>query len=330
MAGGGGTGMIDLVQATTESNAWDIPLRVWMELQARVHGNVDAFGDFSADDEPEEEWRGRVAQVLVENGLAPKANRFIECSRYGVRYQCKGNEAHDLFAPVYCDLRYCPRCGPRQFARLIEKHSPVVKFVASKQRRGYRLREITLTTRNVGTLTPEGVKKFNDNVKKTLKKLMKRIDGWGALWCDEVGFNNTNLHAHVLFYGPYIEQQRLAETWRGVSGHEVVFITRAHVNGPKALIHLLKYVSKPPADDPEIIGQLEVAFHGRRRVHALELFYDFAGEDTDNLNSEWETCPHCGAELVRLPGTARIEKLILEGRTFVGITHRGRKRQWVN
>jgi hypothetical protein len=303
-----------------------------MELRARVYGNVDVFGDLVDEEgqEVEEEWRGRVAQVLIENHLAAKANRYIQCSRYGTRLQCNGDGKHDLFSPLYCDLRYCPRCGPRQFARLIEKYSPVVKLLSSRRRQGYLLREITLTTRKSGDLTSPLIKEFNKDAKETLKLLMKGVEDWGAIWCDEMGFNNLNLHCHVLFYGPYIEQARLAEVWRKVSGHEVVFITKAHVNGPKALVHLLKYVAKPPGDDPEVIGQLEAAFHGRRRVHALGVFYNFVGDDVDHLRSEWKTCPFCGAKLIRLPGTARIETLIKEGRSFVGNRSVERKRTWVN
>lgn len=74
----------------------------------------------------------------------------------------------------------------------------------------------------------------------------------------------------------------------------------------------------------------DVALRGRRRIHALGVFYNFTGEDTDNAASEWKTCPHCGAELTRLPGTARIETLIKEGRTFVGIRHPERRQTWVN
>jgi ribosomal protein S27AE len=323
--------MIDLVHAVAESKEWGIPLREWMELRAHVYGNIDPFGEYrEPDDEKDEEWRGRVADVLIENRLFSKANRYVQCYRYGNRFKCKGKEAHELFAPISCDLRYCPRCGPQQFMRLIRKYSPVVKFLASKRRRGLLLREITLTTRKTGTLTPEQIKKFNDDVKKTLKKLMKGNADWGAIWCDEVGFNNTNLHAHILFYGPYIDQSRLAEVWRQVSGHEIVFIKKTHTNGPEALIHLFKYVSKPPADDPKLIGQLEVAFHGRRRVHALGVFYNFVGEEAEDQKNEWKTCPHCGAELERQPGAVRLETLILEGRTFIGSKHTERKRKWVN
>lgn len=322
--------MIDVPLATTEAEAWGISLRDRMELQAHVFGNVDAFGDFDLEDSADEEWRGRVAQVLIENDLMPKANRYIECCRYGVRIRCKGPDTHELFSPLYCDLRYCPRCGPRQFARLMEKHSPAVKAVCKQKKRGYLLREITFTSLNTGELSSVQVKKFNQNVKVTLKKVFAASEGWGALWCDEVGFNNTNLHAHVLVYGPYIEQRVLAESWRKISGDSVVYIKKAHVNGPKALIHLLKYVSKMPADVPEIIGHLEVAFHKCRRVHALGVFYDFSGDDTDNIESEWTSCPLCGAALERLAGTFRLEKLIMEGRTFVGIERVRRKTELVH
>jgi len=322
--------MIDVRKAETQAAEWGIPLSDWMELQLQIFGNVDAFGDSDIDDEPDEEWRGLVSQVLIEHKLFSKANRYMECSRYAYLYQCKGEKKHDLFSPIYCDLRFCPRCAPRQFARLIEKYEPVLRAVSAHKKAGFRIREITLTTRNTGSLTSAQIKKFNLDVKKTLKSLMHGVDGWGAIWCDEVGFNNTNLHAHILLYGPYVAQSQLAEVWNEISGHEVVYITKARKSGGKALIHLLKYVSKPPANDPSQIGLLEVAFHGTRRVHALGLFYNFVGEDTDQVHSEWGTCPHCGADLTRLPGSTRIEKAILEGRTFVGTKNTARRKPWVN
>jgi hypothetical protein len=322
--------MIDVVKAEVQAAQWGIPLRDWMELQLQIYGNVDAFGHPDIDDELDEEWRGIVAQVLIEHKLFSKANRLMECSRYAYLYQCTGDKKHDLFSPIYCDLRFCSRCASRQFARLIEKYEPILKAVSSHRKAGFRLREITLTTRNTGSLIEGQVITFNLDVKNTLKVLMRGVDGWGAIWCDEVGFNNTNLHAHVLLYGPYIPQSQLAEVWNQISGHQVVYITEARRSGAKALIHLLKYVSKPPSNDPEQIGLLEVAFHGTRRVHTLGLFYNYAGEDTDHEFSEWKTCPHCGAELTKLPGFARIERAIMDGRTFVGTKNTPRRNAWVN
>jgi hypothetical protein len=322
--------MINVLKAEAEAAEWGISLPVWMELQLQIFGNIDAFGNGDVDDERDEEWRGQVARVLVENKLPSKANRYMECSRYAHLYQCKGEHKHDLFSPIYCDLRFCPRCAPRQFARLIKKYEPVLKAISAQRKRGFRIREITLTSRNTGTLESEQIKNLNLDIKKTLKSLMHAIDGWGAIWCDEVGFNNTNLHAHILIYGPYISHSRLVKVWNEVSGNQVAYITEARKSGGKALIHMLKYVSKPPASDPNQIGLLEAAFHGTRRVHALGHFYNFVGNDTDNAQSEWENCPHCGAELTKISGTVRIERAIVEGRTFVGTKSTARRKAWIN
>jgi Replication protein len=322
--------MIDVAKADTQAAEWGISLREWMELHVHISGNVDFFGVPEVVDKFDEEWRGKVADVLIDNNLPQKANRLMECCRYAYRYECKGPEKHKLFSPIYCDSRFCPRCAPRQFARLIEKYEPILRAISAHKQAGFQLREITLTTRNTGSLNRSQIKQFNLDVKKCLKLLMSGVKGWGVIWCDEVGFDNTNLHAHILFYGPYIDQGHLAEVWKKVSDHEVVYISEARRSGSKALIHMLKYVSKPPSNDPSHIGLLEVAFHKVRRVHTLGLFYKFAGNDPDHLHNEWNTCPHCGAELMKLTGATRIERAIMEGRTFVGTKQTARRKAWVN
>jgi hypothetical protein len=324
------TGMIDLVKAESEALLYGITLREWMQLQVHALGDLESPEDSEDADAKDEKWRAQVADVLIENDLAPKAKRYIECSRFAVRYECQGADHHQLFSPAYCDLRFCPRCAPRQYARLMEKYLGVVKGISKKPRRAFAFRELTLTTKNTGILSSEQILKFNRDVRKTLKILMKGVSGWGALLCDEVGFNNTNLHGHILFFGPYFTQERLAAVWQEVSGDLVVYIRKAHTDGPRALRHLLKYVSKPPATNPQLVGRLETAFHKRRRVHAMGLFYDYAGTDMDNVRSEWTDCPHCGAKLTRLPGTVPIEQALLEGRTFAGSRNTERRREWVN
>jgi len=134
----------------------------------------------------------------------------------------------------------------------------------------------------------------------------------------------------LLFYGPYIGQRDLAAMWKQVSGNQVVWIKRAPENGTRALLYLLKYVSKPPTKDAKRVGELEVAFHKTRRVHSVGVFYRLGGTDQDNEFSEWTVCPHCGAELEKQPGNIRVEKAILEGRTFVGTKHTQRRREWLN
>ncbi|MGH9438243.1 MAG: rolling circle replication-associated protein, partial [Terriglobia bacterium] len=307
--------MIDIRKIEQEAALWGIPVLDRMELDVQVFGNIDVFGDPVFEAGPDEDWRGQVAQVLIDHALFSKAGRFIECCRYAHLYECTGPGKHPLFAPIRCDLRFCSYCAPRQFARLIAKYEPILKAVCARREKGFLLREITLTSRNTGTLTSEQIKQFNSDVKRTLKTLMRGVKGWGAIWCDEVGFGNTNLHAHILFYGPYISQVQIADVWREISGNEVVWISKAHKSGGTALIYMLKYVSKPPAKDPEQIGLLEVAFHGTRRVHALGVFYNFPVEHEDRDCTEWKSCPHCGAEVRKVLGSVRIEKAIWDGRT---------------
>jgi hypothetical protein len=160
---------------------------------------------------------------------------------------------------------------------------------------------------------------------------MKGLCGWGAIWVDEVGFNNTNLHAHILIYCPYVAQKQLAVMWQEISGNEVIWINEAHVFGPKALLHLLKYVSKPPGTDPEVVGMLEVAFHKTRRVHALGLFYNFSGGDEDNLESEWKDCPECGAHLSVQGKLQSVSELRARGLKFIGdFRPQRRRKEWTN
>jgi hypothetical protein len=108
-----------------------------MELQVEVFAKLDVFDDPIFEREPDEDWRGQVADVLVKNELRAKATRFLQCSRYVNLYECAGEEKHRLFSPVYCDLRYRPRCGGRQYARLIEKYVPIIEAVNAQKRPGY-------------------------------------------------------------------------------------------------------------------------------------------------------------------------------------------------
>jgi hypothetical protein len=327
--------MLNVRQFQQEADAWGVSLRERFELEGHIRGGLKPLDLFTEEDRREEDFRARVADVLIENDLAKRAARYVECHRFGYCLQCEGEKPHTFFSVLCCDLRFCPRCGARMFARLYEKYSPVLSYLKAHLRRSYLLRELTLTSRNTGVLTAEQIKKFNKDVKNTLKTLMRGEKGWGVIWCDEIGFNNQNLHAHVLFYGPYIEQRRLAEVWHEVSGHQVVWIKQARTHGRRALLYLLKYVSKPPADDPEFIGELEVAFYRCRRVHTLGLFYNFAvpesAPEPGHLITSPKQCPLCSAKLRRIIGNAPVYDLVLQGIRFIGEFHPAKERkEWLN
>jgi len=180
--------MLNLRQFQTEATVWGITLRERFELEVNAREGLKPLDEFTDEDRREEEFRGRVTDVLIANGLHKRAARYVECHRLGYCLVCEGEKPHSFFSVSCCDLRFCPRCGPRMFARLYEKYSPVLAFLRAHPRKGFLLRELTLTSKNTGALSAEEIKQFNRAVKKALKSLMHGVEGWGAIWCDEVGF----------------------------------------------------------------------------------------------------------------------------------------------
>ena len=314
-----------------EAAAGGISTSQRLELEALSRSSLKSPATFDKDEWVDLGFRSEVAEILIENGLGKKAGRYLMCSRKAFVLRCTGEESHEFFSPSYCDLRFCRICSKRQFARLYAKHSPVLHFIRRNPRAGFRLRQITLTSKNKGVLAHTDIKTFNAQVKEALSVLMDGVDGWGAMTVLEIGFNNWNLHAHILAWCPYIEQKRLAQVWKDVSGHEVVWISEERASGKRALLYMLKYVSKPPSDKPEMIAQLEIAFHKTRRVHCYGLFVKFSGEDPDAEHSKWTQCPKCGADLKRVKGEHYVYKLKREGLRFIGDFPRVRNdKKWIN
>jgi hypothetical protein len=315
----------------SESVGWGISVHDRYELEGVSRASLKSLDQYQEQDFAELDFRSKVAGVLAKAGLEKKADRYLLCSSQAFILRCEGPERHEFFSPDYCDLRFCEICAMRQFCRLRAKHSPVLDFINQNPRPGFRLRSITLTSTNEHGLTHKQIITFNPQVKKTLLRLMKGVKGWGAIAVLEVGFNNWNLHAHILAWCPFIEQKELAAVWHQISGHQVVWISEAEGSGQAALGYLLKYVSKPPSKIPENIGQLEIAFHGTRRVHCYGLFYNFSGEDVDGEKSKWTGCPKCGAPLERIQGTFDVHEMPRKGLEFIGNVRRQKeKTKWVN
>ncbi len=291
---------LNALKLEVEAREWGISLVDRIVLESLCGSSNNALAEFAEDDWGEFEFRERVADLLIANGLIDKAFRYFDCARKGFLLQCEGS-GHQFYSPFHCDLRFCPHCAPRQFARLMEKYGPILEFISKQERHGYRLREITLTSVNNGELTREKIVLFNNCVKKLLRQLLRGKKGWGAIYVDEVGFNNTNLHAHILFYGPYLDQKIIASAWKEISGNQVVWIKESGTPGPQALLYILKYVSKAPTDNPETVAKLEVAFHRARRVHALGIFYNFEKPESDEAEeaeNSHRLCPKCQTRLV--------------------------------
>jgi hypothetical protein len=173
--------------------------------------------------------------------------------------------------------------------------------------------------------TRDEVRSFNSAIKRFFR-LVERQFGlerkkYGVLWCDEFGGKNTNLHAHAMYAGPWLPNKRkqLASLWKAAcqgtpfQGSFIVSIKPAK-SFEAGLAHALKYAGKFLSKDPERLADLELAFHGVRRVHTLAAFYNAAPKaDAESAAADGPVCPICSAALERVGGFCLIKKLRDDG-----------------
>ena len=293
--------------------------------------------------------RGQTSKLLFEAGLKSKAHRYAQCYRTAIPYDCQDSSCRSkFFARYHCDCRFCKYCGPLLFNQLRDRYSvPISRFLKNRESHlGCTLARLNFTMKSDGHVpTQVEIKAFNRAIRRTLKKAVPR-DGsrkvaYGVLWSDEFGYekrgrrkNRTakglNLHAHALYYGPVLDWYRVRDAWveslkrEGLEGQGfwATFLKGWKRNpGPAVkhvLSHMLKYISKIPAETPERIAALETAFNGVRRVHAGGFFYKLAKGD-DHLQEAPFVCPDCGGRLGRADGckpweTFPVGFLEMEGR----------------
>lgn len=218
---------------------------------------------------------------------------------------------------------------------------------------------VNFSVRSDGSpLTSERIQWFNQRIRSVMRQ--KEIAGgseYGILWVDEVGYETRgrrahrkagglNLHAHGIYYGPRLDWHKLHDAWVHVTGGDGLGVWLTFIKGwrktpereiRRALAHMLKYVSKIPAETPERIAALEIAFDGVRRVHAGGIFYALVPPDDDlhqlRADDPGDCCPEC-PDHPRFYYNSRpweifsVECLIAEGRRDLEEVRRevGRKR----
>lgn len=287
--------------------------------------NAVHFGDGGGENQEQ-------AKHLWNLGLKSKANRLGCCGRFGVRAECRNG--HAFYRSLRCELRFCRSCGPSIATKLFERHVGLEKVVQPK--RGWVLALLDFTVRNTGQLPDaESIRSTNRSVRRVMKKLLGAVKGWAFLWVNEFGFDRvengerkgTNLHCHGIYYGPYLEQSKISEAWLSETGCPIVYIQSARGGFRAVLWHHLKYVTKPPSNDPKHLAELEHAFNGVRRVHTLGGFYN-ALESEKKVEGEECLCPFCNFPLARSGKYCSVSELAADGLRDVEEVRReiGRKR----
>lgn len=250
----------------------------------------------------------QLAFALEGIGLERKAIRHRNCNRTWNAWSCTACGEKTYTAIATCDLRVCVSCQRRQGKELAAKMRARVESL--EQRKGWRLRLLTLTIRTEGQ---EDMERALDLMGRALPKFWRKVlkvDGAGAMFAMEAGELKGNIHVHGLYWGPWVDQKELSSEWEKLTGgSKVVHVTLARGKG--AVAEVCKYVCHP-ALRVEIQAHLEKALQGKRRIRTYGCFYGCEPTPEDERETR-RTCPCCGV----------VGELELTATTFIAPT-RGR------
>jgi hypothetical protein len=273
------------------------------------------------------------SQRMYLDGLDKKAQREIACGLLGGIAPCGGG--HKFFVHYECGNRYCTRCGPKGATKLFAKQHDRLLFVSqslmlcgqedcqecnqalTEKRlphwpppKGTRPRivcaKIDFTLRHdLGEKklpAPERMRELNHLIKKFCRALEKRFGisrkEYGLAYCDELGGNNSNPHAHGVYVGPWLpqKQKELSALWHEITGDSFILSIKYAEDFTKALFHAVKYPAKfAERSSPERLADLEKVFHRVRRFHTLARFY--APEAPEPEAPPIKRCPICDSPL---------------------------------
>lgn len=290
--------------------------------------------------------RGEGAQALFDAGLKKKAFRYADCATRAEKVECSHSPGeHKFFKRYHCLNRFCKYCGRVHKARLKAHYEPLLAaFLRDHNTPSrYTLARVNFTIRCSGEVpTRKQVRALNQAVRKTVRRAFRKIlklraaagDEWaaaalksrkavyGLLFSDEVGFetrghvpdseraaHGLNLHAHGIFYGPFLKDWRLGweifrDTWREETqrafGEESHGFWIKHLKGWRSnpvpeikhsLNHLLKYISKCPYETVKRMAELELVFDRTRRVHAGGFWHGL--KEPEGYHGGPGYCPVC-------------------------------------
>lgn len=274
------------------------------------------------------------AAEMFDGGLEKKAQREIACGLLGGEVVCRSG--HRFSIAYECGNRYCQACGPRGANRLFSRSRDRLYSVAARllscgqncdqcraareqcrlphwpPRKGQKpkvvVAKLDFTLMNTGRAGPDLMRHLNQCIKRFCRAIERRFgisrSDYGLAYCDELGAGNTNAHAHGIYVGPWLPQERreLSRLWAEVTGRSsagpiglIVSIKYARAFDA-GLYHAVKYPAKfAERSTPVRLAELEVIFHRVRRFHTIAAFYN--PDFPDPEKPDGRKCPTCGEKL---------------------------------
>ena len=195
------------------------------------------------------------------------------------------NCGYHFRVPQYCGNRFCSVCSGRRRARTRARITHLIHHV--QHRKGYRLKMITLTIRNMPTLSGM-VKTLVSHFKSLRKtKLWKTCVDGGCFVIEVTGKPGSwHAHLHVLVSASFIRWETLHSLWKKITGSTGVFIQ--NIPGRQAINYVTKYVTKSECD-VETQRDVSDALKGTRLFQPFGSWYAVA----NTYPKDKPVCPEC-------------------------------------
>ena len=238
-------------------------------------------------------WRDEVANELDRRDYHNAADRFRNCARAGYTLVCKDCGGEIKPRVFTCNQRVCPSCAKKASNELYLSLRKALQEVMSNGHGGWRLKHVTVTLRkdhgwpgveDLGRM----VQQMGQCVTRLWREYLKR-PGTGALAGLEIG-PSGNVHAHILYYGPFLDKDDLRAKWEEISGGSYITDVRA-IDSWEGAREITKYACKMEALTPEHVADVFQALRGTRRIRTWGVFYNRL-----SAKPELPECPVCGGQ----------------------------------
>lgn len=188
--------------------------------------------------------------------------------------------------PVPCGNRFCDICNQGRKNRIRSKLEWLVAHVDKP--RGYSVKHVTLTCRNMDSLSD-----MLDLLTQSFRKLRQRalwkncVDG-GAFVIEVTG-NPGDWHAHIhaVIMAKFLPWKQVVKAWKQISDSTGVYITR--IPGKAVVAYLTKYITKTDLS-PEFQYEASSALKGRRLYQPFGSWHSLS----NNAPKHKPTCSKCG------------------------------------
>jgi len=241
-----------------------------------------------------------MAAELDARGLPRKAARHRDCHRSWNRWGCSSGCTRKWRVLARCEVRICPTCASRYGAKVAAELKDVLAELRASRRLpvGWRLRLVTLPVRTERGNLAAAVQCALRALPLVWRKVL-RCPKAGAVASLEAGAQHGNVHLHLLYLGPWVDQVDLSREWKRLTGSSVVDVREVR-DAASGIAEVAKYATaahlvKNPRG-VEIAAELEAALHGRRRIRSYGVFY---GRTTDapEEDNPGTSCDVCGEPL---------------------------------